>query len=239
MRAHRLFVVGTGLIAMAQSAHAQTEPQDANAEIIVTAQRRDENLSRTPVAVTVVSADQLAKAQIVQANDLRQAAPGLSIRSGVSSEQLNFSLRGATQDPYSNVRPGVMPYVNDVQVGSQASSGAFYDLQSIQVLKGPQGTLFGRSATGGAILFTTQKPTNELGGYASGLVGNYGQAKGEAAINLPLVDDELLLRVAGFYSRRDGFQYNLYRGYCPSPEQVRPSCRLPCSTPERRRPPRR
>ncbi|MEJ2019426.1 MAG: Plug domain-containing protein, partial [Maritimibacter sp.] len=96
MRAHRLFVVGTGLIAMAQSAHAQTEPQDANAEIIVTAQRRDENLSRTPVAVTVVSADQLAKAQIVQANDLRQAAPGLSIRSGVSSEQLNFSLRGAT-----------------------------------------------------------------------------------------------------------------------------------------------
>jgi iron complex outermembrane recepter protein len=203
---------GASLIVTVQGAWAQATPEPANADIVVTAQRRDQGLSRTPIAVTVVSADTLAKAQIVQANDLRQAAPGLSIRSGVGSEQLNFSLRGATQDPYSNVRPGVMPYVNDVQVGSQASSGAFYDLQSIQVLKGPQGTLFGRSATGGALLFTTQKPTKEFGGYVSGLYGNYGQAKGEAALNIPLVEDRLLFRVAGFYSRRDGFQYNIYDG---------------------------
>lgn len=208
-------------------AGTNTQPVAAEAgDIIVTAQRRDQSLSRTPVAVTLVSAETLARAQITRADDLRQAAPGLSVRSGLSSEQLNFSLRGNTQDPFSNVRPGVLPYINEVQIGSQGGSSAFYDLQSLQVLKGPQGTLFGRSATGGALLFTTQKPSEEFGGYISGLYGNYNQAKVEGALNIPLSRDELLLRVAGFYSRRDGFQYNLYDGQTEGRKRkfgVRPS----------------
>ncbi|VWX50165.1 TonB-dependent receptor [Novosphingobium sp. 9U] len=196
----------------AAPALAQSAPEQPSDEIVVTAQRRSENLSRTPVAVTVLSAQALAEAQITRSDDLRAAAPGLSVRSGLSSEQLNFSLRGNTQDPFSNVRPGVMPYFNEVQIGSQSGSSAFYDLQSVQVLKGPQGTLFGRSATGGALLFTTHKPEETLGGYASALYGNYDQARAEGAINLPLSGDDLLLRVAGFYSRRDGFQHNLFTG---------------------------
>lgn len=188
-------------------------PAEAPADdIIVTARRRDESLSRTPVAVAVVSADTLAKAQIVSENDLRVATPGLQIRSGSNSNQINYSLRGQSQDPFSNVRPGVLPYLNEVQIGGQGGASAFYDLQSVQVLKGPQGTLFGRSATGGAVLFTTAKPTDQFGGYISGLYGNFNAAKVEGAINVPLAGDQLMARVAGFYRSRDGFQYNLYNG---------------------------
>jgi iron complex outermembrane receptor protein len=179
-------------------------------EIVVTAQRVETRLSRTPVSVTVLSGTALAKRQIVTEDDLRSAAPGLQIRSGSSSNQLNYALRGESEDPFSNVRPGVLPYVNDVQVGGAGGSSTFYDLQSIQVLKGPQGTLFGRSATGGAVLFTTAKPTDTYSGYISGLYGDYNSQKAEGAVNMPLVGDKLILRIAGFERSRDGYQYNLY-----------------------------
>ncbi|UZW55992.1 TonB-dependent receptor [Sphingobium sp. JS3065] len=188
------------------------ETDGAIADIMVTARRRDESLSRTPVAVAAVSGDTLAKANIVSEYDLRQATPGLQVRGGVSSNQLYFSLRGQSQDPFSNSRPGVLPYINEVQIGSLAGASTFYDLASVQVLKGPQGTLFGRSATGGALLYATQKPTDEFGGYVSALYGNYDQYKLEGAINAPLSADQVMLRVAGFYRGRDGFQRNLLTG---------------------------
>lgn len=181
-------------------------------EIVVTAERRDESLSKTPVSVTVLSADTLAKAQIGTENDLRAALPGLAIRNGANSNQINFSLRGESQDAFSNTRPGVMPYINDVQVGGTGTSSAFYDLQSVQVLKGPQGTLFGRSATGGAVLFTTAQPTDTFGGYASMVVGNYRAQKFESAVNLP-IDEHVSVRVAGFEQTRRGYQLNLYSGH--------------------------
>jgi iron complex outermembrane receptor protein len=81
------------------------------------------------------------------------------------------------------------------------------------VLKGPQGILFGRSATGGAVLFSTQKPTDTFGCYAQGTVGNYSAGQFEGAVNMPLVKDKVLLRVAGFYQGHDGYQYNLYTGH--------------------------
>ncbi|WP_176590626.1 TonB-dependent receptor [Sphingobium sp. EM0848] len=195
------------------SAAATGSPAGGNADdIIVTARRRDESLSRTPVAVAVVSSETLAKANIVSEYDLRQATPGLQVRGGVSSNQLYFSLRGQSQDPFSNSRPGVLPYINEVQISSLAGATTFYDLASIQVLKGPQGTLFGRSATGGALLYASQKPTDDFGGYASALYGNYDQYKIAGAVNLPLSTDQLILRVAGYYRGRDGFQHNLLTG---------------------------
>jgi outer membrane receptor protein involved in Fe transport len=124
-------------------------------EIVVTAQRREQSLEKTPIAVSVVGADALAQQQIVTEQDLVAAVPGLTVRAGLSSNQLNYAIRGQSLDLFSFNRPGVLPYFNEVQVSSNATSSAFYDLQSIQVLKGPQGTLFGRSATGGAVLPTT------------------------------------------------------------------------------------
>lgn len=200
-----------GSVAQAQSqAQAITDAPAAD-EIIVTAQRRAEALERTPVAVTALGADALVERAIVSEGDLQRDIPGLIVKAGQTANQLNYSLRGQTVDSFSSSRPAVLPYINEVQVGG-SSSTAFYDLQSIQVLKGPQGTLFGRNSTGGAVLITTAKPTDTLEGYASGRVGNYNHYQVEGALNVPLVDDTVLLRVAGFLQRRDGYQFNRFTG---------------------------
>ncbi|MFS0737139.1 TonB-dependent receptor plug domain-containing protein [Sphingomonas sp. 1P06PA] len=180
-----------------------------DADIIVTAQRRSEALERTPVAIAAVSGESLQKQAIISESDLQTAVPGLTVKAGQTSNQLNYSLRGQTVDAFSSSRPSVLPYFNEVQVGGSGST-AFYDLQSIQILKGPQGTLFGRNSTGGAVLFTSARPTNEFEGYAAARVGNYDHYQAEGALNLPIVDDRVLLRVAGFWQRRDGFQYNIF-----------------------------
>jgi iron complex outermembrane receptor protein len=217
------FLAGSCLFTIAgamQPALAQTTPEQAGSavegveasEIIVTAQRRSESLQRTPVAVAVLSADTLAKRAVTTESDLQIVSPGLTVRASQNSNQINYAIRGQSLDAFSGTRPGVLPYVNEVQVGGNAGASAFYDLQSIQVLKGPQGTLFGRNATGGAVLFTTQRPKSEFSGYMMGRVGDYDLRQIEGAINVPLVEDQLLARVAGFYQKRDGFQEDLYQG---------------------------
>ncbi len=199
-----------GSLMAAESTAEAGADQGALEEIVVTAERRSTGLERTPVAVSVLSGDALDKQEITTETDLRTTAPGLSVRSTSNSNQLNYVIRGQSLDAFSNNRPGVLPYVDEVQVGGAGTASAFYDLASIQVLKGPQGTLFGRNATGGAVLFTTQQPTNDLSGYITVRGGNYDLRYYEGALNAPLVDDKVLLRVAGFSEAREGYQYNLY-----------------------------
>src|SRR3546814_4508387 len=109
----------------------------------------------------------------------------------------------------------ISDWSSDVCSSDRLNSGGastFYDLESIQVLKGPQGTLFGRNTTGGAVLYTSTKPKDEFGGYATLRGGNYGLAEGQGAINVPLLDHTLLLRIAGNVVHQDGWQKNLYDG---------------------------
>lgn len=211
---------GVALLAVSSHAAAQevpvSQPQSAStaaasAEIIVTAQRRSESLQRTPVAVSVVTGDALARQAIVSERDLQMAAPGLTVKAQQNDNQLNYSLRGQTVDTFTSSLPAVLPYVNEVQVGGVGQT-AFYDLQSVQVLKGPQGTLFGRNATGGAVLFTTRKPTDELSGYGSVRYGRFNDFQLEGAVGGAIVEDQVLVRVAGVYRSRDGYQLNLYDG---------------------------
>lgn len=201
--------------ALAQAAPAQVAANtggEAVGDIVVTAQRRSGTLERTPVAISVVSGDMLAKQAIVTESDLQSATPGLTIRAGQNSNQLNYALRGQSLDAFSDTRPGVLPYFNEIQLdGVGGGSSAFYDLQSVQVLKGPQGTLFGRNSTGGAVLFTSVHPTDTFGGYISGRLGNYKMRQIEGALNVPLMGDKVMARVAGFYEKRDGFQENLFQ----------------------------
>lgn len=210
-------VIGMGCVFAAAPAMAQTAPADEEAaapaagEIVVTAQRRSEALEKTPVAVAVVSADSLAKQAITSERDLQFATPGLTVRASQNDNQLNYSLRGQTVDAYTSSLPSVLPYVNEVQVGG-AGSTAFFDLQSVQVLKGPQGTLFGRNSTGGAVLFTTAKPTRDLSGFAAARYGRFNDVQVEGAVSGPLVQDKLLARIAGSYRSRDGYQLNLFNG---------------------------
>jgi len=180
-------------------------------EVLVTAQRRSESLSRTPVAVAVLGTESLARQAVISEADLQLAVPGLTVKAGQSTNQLNYALRGQTVDSFSSSRASVLPYFNEVQVGGSAST-AFYDLSSIQVLKGPQGTLFGRNSTGGAVLMTTAKPGAELGGYVSGWLGDYQNRKVEGAIDVPIVPEKVLMRVSGYYQKADGFQKNIRTG---------------------------
>jgi len=219
IRIRTALLVGASSLALYTPCPAQTAPAAGAAaakkpgakteEIVVTAQRRSERLSKAPVAVTVLSASTLAKAAITTESDLQSAAPGLQVRAGSSANQLNYAIRGQSLDAYSSALPGVLPYFNEVQIGGSGSSG-FYDLQSVQVLKGPQGTLFGRNATGGAVLFQSQKPTDIYSGYISVAGGTWGAQKYEGAVNAPLVKDKVLLRISGFFNKRDGFQENIY-----------------------------
>lgn len=179
-------------------------------EITVTAQRTESSLSKTPVTVVVMTQEDLQKQNVATEQDLQAAVPGLLVRNGQNSNQINFAIRGQSIDAYSNARPSVQPYFDEVQIPYSGQSSELYDLQSVQVLEGPQGTLFGRNSTGGAVLYTSAKPNDELGGYASVGGGSYGNERVEGAINLPLIPETLRVRLAGFQETRDGFQHNLF-----------------------------
>ena len=183
-------------------------------QIVVTAQRRSEKLEKTPVAVTALTSATLKKQAITTETDLQSATSGLLVRQGTSSNQLNYAVRGQSIDVFSNSQPGVLPYFDEVQDDNHSSS-AFYDLQSIQVLKGPQGTLFGRNDTGGAVLITSAKPTNDYSGFITTRAGDYGYTETLGALNIPLVNDKVLLRIAGDYDHRDGYVHDVYSNTTP------------------------
>jgi iron complex outermembrane receptor protein len=191
----------------AQQASADEAEADEFGTITVTARRRDEALDKVPASVSAFSTEQLAARSISTESDLQRAVPGLTIRESLSSNQLNYSLRGQSVDAYSSSSPGVLPYFNEFQV-TTTSATSFIDLESVQVIKGPQGTLFGRNTTGGAVLYGTAKPTNDLSGFAKARIGNYDLREGELVLNLPLVTDRVLVRLAGSILRRDGFMYD-------------------------------
>ena len=188
-----------------------TQSSSGLEEIVVTAQRRSENLEKVPVSVTVLTSEQLAERQITSSTDLQRAVPGLTVRQVANQNDLVFSLRGQSVDPYSFSSPAVLPYIDEVPFNS-LSAGSIYDMESVQVLKGPQGTLFGRNVTGGSILYTTVKPGNELGGFVTARAGNFGLVEGVFGIDIPIVSDKVLLRLAGDAKHQDGYVYNLYRG---------------------------
>jgi iron complex outermembrane receptor protein len=180
-------------------------------EIIVTARRVEENLSTVPAAITAFSAKDLIDRQIKTDSDLQLATPGLTIRQTQGNNSLTYSIRGQTADTFSGTPSAVIAYFNEVPL-TTSSASSFYDLANVQVLKGPQGTLFGRNATGGAVLYNSAKPTNELAGSLRGRIGNLGQREVEGMINVPLVDDTVLLRGAFSVVRRDGYIHNLFNG---------------------------
>lgn len=217
---------GTAFLALtAQTASAQNPgPAPAAAEvadpgqaagagdIIVTAQRREEKLAKVPVSVVAFGAEELVSRNITSEQDIGTLVPGLQVKNGQNSNQLSFSMRGQSLDPFSGTSPAVLTYLNEAPYNPGNTATAFFDLGSIQVLKGPQGTLFGRNATGGAVLYSTPMPGDEFSGYAilRGASRDYGQM--QAAIDLPLVQDKLAIRLAGDITRGDGYVTNVNTG---------------------------
>jgi iron complex outermembrane recepter protein len=177
-------------------------------EIVVTARRQNEDLEKVPVAVDALSTSALTEQHVTNEQELQTAVPGLLTAAATSTNQLAFSIRGQALDAYSYASPTVVAYFDEFQTGG-TSSTTFFDLQSVQVLKGPQGTLFGRNATGGAVLYTTTQPGKELEGYFNYTAGNFNEQKLEGAVTIPLAG-WASVRFAAEDEHRDGYEHNIY-----------------------------
>ncbi|MDO7840773.1 TonB-dependent receptor [Sphingomonas immobilis] len=179
-------------------------------DIVVTARRRAESIQTVPLSIQAFDSTTLQERQILRVSDLTQVVPGLTAQaSPFGNSALTLAIRGQRQG-LANIAydPAVSVYSDEVvQARSQGLNDAFFDLASVQVLKGPQGTLFGRNTTGGAILITSQAPKDSFGGYADVTLGNYDMFRAEGAINLPITRS-LSLRLAGVRTRRSGYLAN-------------------------------
>lgn len=184
--------------------------------VVVTARRTTEKLQDVPLSVTAYSSEALEQRHIVSRNELADNTPSLiAISGGYPKEFAFFALRG--QGPAFGSTPGVVNYFAEVPnvITVDGRTGTYYDLSNIQVLAGPQGTLFGKNTTGGNILFEPQRPTGQLEGYVETEYGNYDHMRVEGAINVPIVGDSVLFRLAGEIGRRDGYTKDvgdLFRG---------------------------
>lgn len=178
---------------------------------MVTARRRSENAQTVPISVTALSSEALTQKSVQQLDDLTALAPGFRFSSEGGRNQQTLSIRGLGQIPVGEGVPAVVTYFAEVPLAKEGSNLPTFDLANIQVLKGSQGTLFGRNTIAGAVLVTPQAPTFEAGGYAKVSYGNYNYRLIEAAVNVPL-SDKVAVRLAGQYRGRDTITKNLEGG---------------------------
>lgn len=177
--------------------------------LVVTSQKRLERVQDVPVAITAYDGDFLDDLGISEADDLSAYVPGLEVQLQ-SPNNPGFVVRGITSDNGdSRVEPRVSVFKDGVSISkSRGSVVELYDLERVEVLKGPQGTLFGRGAQIGALHIIQQKARNETSGRLELGTGNYGERYTTGHVNAPIVEDRLFGRVAGFYQKRDGYLEN-------------------------------
>lgn len=196
------------VLAAEQAAQSDASASDDSgiAEIIVTAQRRQENLQKAALAITAVSAETLERAGVTDTSSLSRISPALQIGT-LNGPATQYYIRGVGKFTANSLTDSAVSISLDgVPIArDSAVQGMFYDLERVEVLKGPQGTLYGRNATGGAINVITAKPKlGETSGYVNGEYGNYDAMKLNAAINLPM-GENTAMRVAGSLSQHDGY----------------------------------
>jgi iron complex outermembrane receptor protein len=179
-------------------------------EIVVTARRKEEKLQSVPVAITAFTPAALQENHVESASDLAHFVPALVSSQETRDEQV-FYLRGQGPNGGQGGAPGVVTYFSEVPFYA-SGPGIYFDLDNLQVLRGPQGTLFGRNTTGGAVLFEPKHPTNNFEGYVQASFGDYNLHAEEGAINIPIIDDKLLVRASLNIDQRDGFTHDYTTG---------------------------
>lgn len=185
---------------------------DGIADIIVTAQKREERIQDVPIAITVVGGEALNRSGAKNLTELQGIAPGIFVSGNSSYGGSPISIRGTAGTNATLLDDPVAVYVNGVYQSSGTFSGtSFLDIGSIEVVRGPQGTLQGRNATAGAVLVRTADPTSTLGGYARLSVAAPLEVRGEAAIGGPLTDT-LGVRLAGNFFHERGWARNTFNG---------------------------
>ena len=204
--------------ATAEAAEPAARPRRNNnaiEEITVTARKREESLQDTPISITAFSDTDLRDQGISQLNDIQESVPNLQFDQSVgSANSARVSIRGVGNgDPIITDDPGVGIYVDGVYFPrAQGALLAVSDIQRIEVLRGPQGTLFGKNTIGGAVNIITQKPSFEMGGSAEVRAGNYDLFETKFVANLPIVPEMVASRISFSTKQRDGFTRNRLGG---------------------------
>jgi iron complex outermembrane receptor protein len=201
-------------------AQATTQTQAVSAgdltEIIVTARRVEERAQDVPISMTIFNQRTLTDRDIQTSGDLASITPSMSVDSEFGQDLTSFSIRGFVQT--LNSTPSVAVYFADavvprggnvgISAGSGVAPGSFFDLDNLEVLKGPQGTLFGRNTDGGAVLLVPKKPTSDFEGYVEGGLGNYDMRSIQGVINMPL-SENIRARLAVNTETRGGYENNV------------------------------
>jgi iron complex outermembrane receptor protein len=199
--------------------HAQTDTADTSSTarvaasdrggietVVVTAERRTENLMTTPVTASVLTGDDLQNRNVINVNSLQFIAPNLTVND--LGQGIDFNIRGVGKGEHNTQTPvGVVTYRDGASTfPGYITAEPFYDIRSIEVYRGPQGTFVGQNATGGAVFVTTNDPVIGGGynGYVQAQYGNYNDVQLQGAVNIPITDN-LAVRISGFGERRDSF----------------------------------
>jgi len=208
-------MAGAALVALSGNAFAQ-QPTDADTtgltDIIVTAQKRATNIQDTPIAMRAFDADAVLKAGINDVNGLNRLAPDLGITN--DTQYTKITVRGiSSQDHSETADPALTINIDGEYINRPiALNASFFDLERIEVLRGPQGTLYGRNATAGALNIVAAKPKlGEFSGFVTGSYGNYKAISAEGAINVPL-GEKVAIRAAGMHNEHDGYFNNAPAG---------------------------
>ncbi len=204
-----------GLAAMPGVALVQdaTTAEEGNDEIVVTARKREERLQDVPIAVTAVTAETLEREQINSVREIAQFTPGLNITTDAVGRAF-LSIRGVGTTLIDTVQPGVGIFVDGIyQTNTSYLNNPVTDVERIEVLRGPQGTLFGNNTLGGAINVVTRAPTDDFAGRFSASYADPDNYQTVAAsISGPLIEGVLRGRIAGSYHSHDGFSTNTLAG---------------------------
>jgi len=210
-----LLVTGTSA-ALAQDAPPPAPetsvPQEGlGGDIIVTAQKRAQNVQDVGISITAISGDELKNLGFTTSTDIAKIASNVSISGSYGGMMSQFTIRGVTQNDFNDhVESVIATYVDDTYIAMQQGQFfAMFDLDHVEALKGPQGTLFGRNATGGLIQFITKKPTDHFEGYVDATYGSYNQVRLEGAVGGPLAPG-INARLSGMFERYDGYLHNAY-----------------------------
>jgi iron complex outermembrane recepter protein len=202
-------------LVLAPGAFAQQPGGAGVDEITITAQRRAENLQEVPIAVSAFTEAELERRVVNRTLDLINFVPNMSGHNNTGLGTANtYSIRALNNtESIATFDPPVGTYVDEVFMARQnANNFQFFDVERIEVLRGPQGTLFGRNTTGGAINVIMKKPANEFRGFAEAGFGEYNRVQARASFDVPVISDRLLTKFSAFYAEDDGYLRNQTTG---------------------------
>lgn len=209
LRGATFFTVCLSLLVPALAQDENEESSNEIEEVTVTAQRVEENIQDVPISVSAFGSDALDKQQVITPSDIQMNTPNVSY-TAANFGGSSFSIRGiGSLITGSAAEPGVSAHVNEIPVSSNLNTVEFFDMERVEILRGPQGTLFGKNATGGAINFVTKKPVyGDFDGYLNTELGTDAHTRFTAMLNIP-IEDRFAARVALMHLTRDGYTENL------------------------------